>query len=134
MATLITHSKDASAYAVAQQLADTLSKRRGVTTAVESFSRGHQYIDSVDAVVVVAPINTTNIDRGARNFINAEYAELGNKSLFIAALGTQEELNEKQLSALTTFEPRDTAYFRSDALDNSALATWVTFINSRGAI
>lgn len=134
MATLIAHSKDASAVAIAQQLADTLRKRRGVTTAVESFSRGHQYVDSVDAVIVVAPINTANIDRGARNFINAEYAELDNKSLFIAALGTQQELNDKQLSALGAFEARDTAYFRSDELDNTALATWVTFINSRGAI
>src|SRR5699024_8040682 len=134
MATLIAHSKDASAAAVALQLADTLSKRRGVTTAVESFSRGHRYVDSVDAAIVLAPVSTAKIDRGTRNFINAEDAELDTKSLFNAALGTEQELKEKQLSALTAFEPRDTAYFRSDALENAALATWVSVINSRGAV
>lgn len=134
MATLIAHSNQQSTVAFAQRLADTLEKQRGVTTAVESFARASRYVETVDAVVVVAPAEDTDFHQGARRFMTANHAELDDASLFIAALGTEDQLTTYQLQAMEAFEPRDTAYFRTDALDETALSSWVGFITSHGAV
>lgn len=134
MATLIAHSNQQSTVAFAQRLADTLEKQRGVTTAVESFARASRYVETVDAVVVVAPAENTDFHQGARRFMTANHAELDDASLFIAALGTEDQLTTYQLQAMEAFEPRDTAYFRTDALDETALSSWVGFITSHGAV
>lgn len=133
MATLIAHSNEASTAAFAERLADTLGDQRGVTTAVTSLARASRYIDTVEAVVVIAPAEDAAFHRGARNFIAAHHADLANKSLFIAGLGTAEKLSKHQVQAMEAFEPRDTAYFRTDALDEAALSSWVNTINTRGA-
>lgn len=134
MATLIAHSSEASTADFAKQLADTLRTQRGVTLATEDFSRASHYVDTVDAVIVIAPADEPNFHRGARNFMAAQYAELAGKSLFIAALGTKEQLTNNQLAAMEAFGPRDTAYFRTDTLDEIALSSWVQFINDHGAV
>lgn len=134
MATLIARSPEPATQALAQQLADTLREHRGVTTVIEDLSRAGRYVDNVDAVVVIAPADEDTFHRGARNFMAAQYADLADKSLFIAALGTTERLTETQQIAMDAFEPRDTAYFRTDALDETALTDWVGLINTRGAI
>lgn len=133
MATLIAHSNQNSTVAFAQRLADALEKQRGVTTAVESFARAGRYVEMVEAVVVVAPAEDSAFHRGARQFMTANHAELGDASLFIAALGTHDQLTTHQLQAMEAFEPRDTAYFRTDALDETALSNWIGFITSHGA-
>lgn len=134
MATLIAHSNQQSTVAFAQRLADTLEKQRGVTTAVESFARASRYVETVDAVVVVAPAEEPDFHQGARRFMTANHAELDDASLFIAALGTEDQLTTYQLQAMEAFEPRDTAYFRTDALDETALSSWVGFITSHGVV
>lgn len=133
MATLIAHSPEPATQAIAQQLADVLRTHRGVTTVLEDLSRAGRYVDNVDAVVVVAPADEETFHRGARNFIAAQYAELADKSLFVAALGTTDRLTETQQAAMDAFDPRDTAYFRTDALDETALTDWAGLINTRGA-
>lgn len=133
MATLIAHSNEADTAAFAQHLADKLGEQRGVTTAVTSLSRASRYVDTVDAVVVVAPAKDSNFHREARVFMASHHAELTNKSLFIAGLGTSPQLTKYQLQAMDAFGPRDTAYFRTDALDESAVSSWVNTINTRGA-
>lgn len=134
MATLIAHSPEPATRAFAQHLAETLGSQRGVTTAVEEFSVASRYMDSVDAVVVVAPASDTKFHRGARNFMAANYAETASRSLFVAALGTAEQLTDDQLQAIAAFWPRDTGYFRTDALDEGAVKIWAGEINSRGAV
>lgn len=134
MATLVAHSHQASTAAFAKRLADTLATQRGVTTAVESFARASPYVAGVDAVIVVAPAEDSAFHRGARNFMAANHAELADRSLFVAALGTQEQLKTDQIHAMEAFSPRDIAYFRTDDLDESALSSWVSFINYRGAV
>lgn len=134
MATLIAHSNEASTATFARHLADTLGDQRGVTTAVASLARASAYINTVEAVVVIAPAEDAAFHRGARNFIAAHHAELASKSLFIAGLGTQQQLSKYQVQAMEAFEPRDTAYFRTDELDESALSAWVNTINTRGAV
>lgn len=134
MATLIAHSNQTSTVAFARRLADSLSTQRGVTTAVESLARAGRYVDTVDAVVVVAPAEDANFHRGARNFMAANHAELADRSLFIAALGTQDQLTADQIHAMEAFEPRDTGFFRTDALDEAALSHWVNSINTHGAV
>jgi len=133
MATLIAHSPEPATQAIAQQLADVLRTHRGVTTVLEDLSRAGRYVDNVDAVVVVAPADEETFHRGARNFMAAQYAELADKSLFVAALGTTDRLTETQQAAMDAFDPRDTAYFRTDALDETALTDWAGLINTRGA-
>lgn len=133
MATLIAHSNETSAADFAQHLADKLGDQRGVTTAVLSLNRAGRYIETVDAVVVVAPAEDASFHRGARNFMAAHHAELTNTSLFIAGLGTEQQLSDHQLEAMEAFAPRDTAYFRTDDLDEAALSHWVNTINTRGA-
>lgn len=133
MATLIAHSPEPATQAIAQQLADVLRTYRGVTTVLEDLSRAGRYVDNVDAVVVVAPAEEETFHRGARNFMAAQYAELADKSLFVAALGTTDRLTETQQAAMDAFDPRDTAYFRTDALDETALTDWAGLINTRGA-
>ena len=133
MATLIAHSAEASTVRFAKQLAETLGDQRGVTTATEDFSRAGRYVDSVGSVVVVAPAGEPHFHRGARNFMAAHYADFAGKSLFIAALGTKERLSTSELTAMDAFSPRDTAYFRTDDLDETALTEWITLITTRGA-
>lgn len=133
MATLIAHSNESETAAFAQHLADKLGEQRGVTTAVTSLSRASRYVDTVDAVVVIAPAQDANFHRDARVFMAAHHAELANKSLFIAGLGTRPQLTTHQLQAMDAFGPRDTAYFRTDELDESAVSSWVNTINTRGA-
>lgn len=133
MATLIAHSPEPATQAIAQQLVDVLRTHRGVTTVLEDLSRAGRYVDNVDAVVVVAPADEETFHRGARNFMAAQYAELADKSLFVAALGTTDRLTETQQAAMDAFDPRDTAYFRTDALDETALTDWAGLINTRGA-
>lgn len=133
MATLIAHSPEPATQAIAQQLADVLRTHRGVTTVLEDLSRAGRYVDNVDAVVVVAPADEETFHRGARNFMAAQYAELADKSLFVAALGSTDRLTETQQAAMDAFDPRDTAYFRTDALDETALTDWAGLINTRGA-
>lgn len=133
MATLIAYSPEPATRDFAHQLADFLGTQRGVTTAVEEFSMAAQYIDNVEAVVVIAPVTDQKFHRGARNFMAAHYAETHDTSLFVAALGTEDELSVDQLAAIQAFQPRDTGYFRTDQLDLDALKTWVGQINTRGA-
>lgn len=134
MATLIAHSTEPETRSIANRLAEILSDQRGVTTAVEPFQHAARYLDNVTAVVVVTNAQQDTINRAARNFLNATFADLAGKSLFLAAVGTQESLTELQLIALEAYDPRDTAYFRSDALDEAALLHWAGFINGRGAV
>lgn len=134
MATLIAHSNESSTASFAQHLADTLSDQGGITTAVVSLSQASRYIDTVEAVVVIAPAEDADFHRGARNFMAAHHAELDSKSLFIAGLGTQERLTTHQIKAMEAFGPRDTAYFRTDALDEAALSTWVNTLYTHGAV
>lgn len=134
MATLIAHSPEPATQAIAQQLAGVLRTHRGVTTVLEDLARAGRYVDNVDAVVVVAPADEETFHRGARNFMAAQYADLAAKSLFVAALGTTDQLTETQQTAMDAFDPRDTAYFRTDALDETALTDWAGLINTRGAI
>lgn len=133
MATLIAHSPESTTLAFAQRVANTLGAQRGVTTAVEDFGRAGRYVDNVDAVIVIAPAEQQTFHRGARNFLAAHAAELAEKSLFIVGLGTAPKLTETQQAAMEAFAPRDTAYFRVDALDDAAFDTWIGFIHSRGA-
>ncbi|MDN6350289.1 MAG: hypothetical protein L0J69_01165 [Yaniella sp.] len=133
MATLIAHSNEASTAAFAQHLANTLGEQRGVTTAVTSLARASRYVDTVEAVVVVAPAEDAAFHREARVFMAAHHAELANKSLFIAGLGTRPQPTKYQLQAMDAFGPRDTAYFRTDALVESAVSSWVNTINTRCA-
>lgn len=132
MATLIAHSPEPATQHFVDQLAIQLSDQRGVTLAVVDLARAARYIDHVDAVIVVAEVNEETYNRAARNFLATQYAELDGKSLFIVGLGTTEALSETQQAAMDAFRPRDTAYFRTDALDDDALNTWVGQINTKG--
>lgn len=134
MATLIAHSAQQPTTAFAHQLADTLANQGGVTTSVEDFSRAGRYVDLVDAVIVVAPAQAPTFDAQARNFMAAQHATMFDKSLFIVALGTKEQLTLTELTALEAFEPRDHAYFRTDQLDPDDVNEWVLDINSHGAV
>src|SRR5690625_8001816 len=107
MATLIAHSPEPATQAIAQQLADVLRTHRGVTTVLEALSRAGRYVDNVDAVVVVAPADEETFHRGARNFMAAQYAELADKSLFVAALGTTDRLTETQQAAMDAFRSEE---------------------------
>lgn len=133
MATLIAHSTEPETRNIATRLAEMLSGQRGVTTAVEPLHRAGRYVDNVNAVIVIAAAGQDPLNSAARTFLNTNYAELAEKSLFVAAVGTQESLTDLQLTALQAYEPRDTAYFRTDALDETALTTWAGFIHARGA-
>lgn len=134
MATLIAHSSEPATRDVAQQLAEALRAQRGVTTAAEEFPLASRYVEHVDAIVVVAEAHDEAFHREARNFMAANYAESDSKSIFVAALGTAEQLTATQLAAIEAFEPRDIGYFRTDALDEAALKNWVGQINTRGAV
>ena len=134
MATLIAYSPEPATQHFVDHLATLLKSQRGVTLAVEDLARAGRYIDNVDAVIVVAEANDETYNHVARNFLTAQYAELADKSLFIVGLGTTTGLSETQQTAMDAFDPRDTAYFRTDALDESALNTWVGQINTKGVV
>ena len=132
MATLITHSPEPATQHFVDHLATLLKQQRGITLAVVDLPRADRYIDNVDAVIVVAEANAETFNTQARNFLAAEHAELAEKSLFVVALGTVAGLTETQQLAMDAFQPRDTAYFRTDVLDESALNAWVGQIYLRG--
>lgn len=134
MATLIAYSPEPATQHFVDHLATLLRDQRGVTLAVEDLARAGRYVDNVDAVIVVAEANEETYHHGARNFLTAQYAELADTSLFIVGLGTTEGLTETQQIAMDAFRPRDTAYFRTDALDESALRNWVAQINIKGVV
>lgn len=134
MATLIAHGSEPTAHTFAQRLAAALSDQRGVTTAVEEFPVAARYVDNVEAVIVVAEAQEEAFHHGARNFMNATYAELANKTLFVAALGTAEDLTATQRTAIDAFEPRDSAYFRTDQPHEDTLKLWAGRLNTRGAV
>ncbi len=134
MATLIAHSPEPETQHFVDRLATLLKDRRGVTLAVEDLARAARYVDNVNAVIVVAEANDASYNRAARNFLAAQYAELDEKSLFIVGLGTASGLTNAQQIAMDAFRPRDTAYFRTDELDETALSTWVEQVNLHGAV
>lgn len=134
MATLIAHSPEPATQHFVDHLATLLRDQRGVTLAVEDLARAGRYIDNVDAVIVVAEANDETYNHAARNFLTAQYAELADKSLLIVGLGITPGLSATQQIAMDAFEPRDTAYFRTDALDESALNTWVGQITTKGVV
>ncbi len=134
MATLIAHSPEPATRTFAQQLAAALGSQRGVTTAVEEFPIAARYVEKVDALIVVAEAHDETFHHGARNFMAAHFAEISGTSFFVAALGTAAQLTNTQLAAIEAFDPRDTGYFRTDALDDTALKEWVARINTRGAV
>src|SRR5690625_7540353 len=105
MATLIAHSNEASTAAFAQHLANALGEQRGVTTSVTSLSRASRYVDTVEAVVVVAPAEDAAFHREARVYMAAHHAELANKSLFIARPGTRPQPTTYQLHAMDGLAP-----------------------------
>ena len=132
MATLIAHSPEPATQHFVDRLAKLLKQQRGITLAAEDFGRASRYIDNVDAVIVVAEANEATFNHQARNFLTSEHAELDDKSLFIVALGTAQGLTAMQQIAMDAFQPRDTAYFRTDELDEAALNSWVAEIYLRG--
>lgn len=83
MATLIAHSSEPATQHFVDRLATLLRNQRGVTLAVEDIARAGQYIDNVDAVIVVAEANNPKYHHAARQFLTAQHAELADKSLFI---------------------------------------------------
>lgn len=132
MATLIAHSPEPATQHFVDRLATLLKEQRGVTIAVVDLARAARYVDNVDAVIVVAEATQETFNHPARNFLTAQYAELESKSLFIVALGTAAGPTETQQIAMDAFDPRDTAYFRTDTLDESALNAWVGQITLHG--
>lgn len=132
MATLIAYSPEPATQHFVDRLATLLKDQRGVTLAAVDLARAGRYVDNVDAVIVVAEATEKTFNHPARNFLTAQYAELESKSVFIVALGTAERLTETQQIAMDAFDPRDTAYFRTDTLDESALNTWAGQITTRG--
>lgn len=134
MATLIAHSPEPATRTFVHKLAEALGSQRGVTTAVEEFPIAGRYLDNVDAIIVVAEAHDKTFHHAARNFMAAHFAEISDTSFFVAALGTAAQLTKTQLTAIEAFNPRDTGYFRTDALDDTALKDWVAQINTRGAV
>jgi len=133
MATLIAHGPEPTARDFAQRLGTMLVDQRGVTTAVEEFPLAAQYVDNVEAIIVVAEARDEIFHRGASNFLAAHYAESTQLSLFVAALGATEELTNTQRAAIDAYAPRDMAYFRTDQPNDAAVKSWVGRITSRGA-
>ena len=134
MATLIAHSPEPATQHFADRLATLLKDQRGVTIAVVDLARAARYVENVDAVIVVAEATEETFNHPARNFLTSQHAELDNTSVFIVALGTAQRLTKTQQIAMDAFEPRDTAYFRTDALDEAALNTWVGQITLHGVV
>lgn len=134
MATLIAHGSEPAAHTFAQHLATILGDQRGVTTAVEEFPVAARYVDNVEAIIVVAEAQDEAFHRGARNFMAAQYAETAEKTLFVAALGSEEELTTTQRIAIDAFQPRETGYFRTDIPNEDALKIWAGRISTRGVV
>lgn len=134
MATLIAHATDSSATTCAKNLGELLTQLRGVTVSVQELSRASRYLDNVDALIVVAPATEETFDRGARNFLMANHADVYNKSVFVAAISDTGELSTDQQASISAFSPRETGVFQTDRLAPEQLKHWAGVINTRGAI
>ncbi|WFP16069.1 flavodoxin domain-containing protein [Citricoccus muralis] len=113
MTTLVVAStRHGSTREIAERICTTLREAKGVNAIVEDVSAASKILDSVDAVIVVAPVYRNAWHKPATAFVTAHQAELDKKSLFLAASGGSPELDAGIRAKLDTLGARDVTYLR----------------------